>query len=123
MSLAKCPYEDNILKDRRLFFIFATLSVLMPALSLSGILKPTGEPLGVWFQRSGAITVVFSVFAELKASNMLGIFQPSGFVNQTFYTTRDKYIKQVKIYNVIALFLIVFGTVTWGYGDLLLNMT
>jgi hypothetical protein len=122
MSSKKCMYEDVILRERKLFFIFAALSILMPALSLSGLLKPTSEVLGVWFQRSGATTVVFAVFAEWKATNMLGVFKPLGFVDQTFHSTRDKYLKQVKFYNYIALSLVVLGTVIWGYGDLLINM-
>jgi len=122
MSPNKCMYEDVILKKRTLFFIFSALAILMPVFSLSGLLKPSSEALGVWFQRSGATTVVFAVFAELKASNMLAVFKPSGFVDQTFHSTRDKYLKQVKLYNYIALFLVVLGTVIWGYGDLLINM-
>jgi hypothetical protein len=94
----------------------------MPILSLLELFRPSSEVLGVWFQRSGATTVVFAVFAELKATNMLGVFKPSGFVDQTFHSTRDQYIKQVKIYHYIALFLIVLGTAIWGYGDLLINM-
>jgi hypothetical protein len=115
-------YENVILKERKLFFIFTALSILMPMISLTGLLKPSSEALGFWFQRSGATTVVFAVFAELKATNMLSSFKPAGMVNRSFHSTRDKYIKQVKIYNYIALFLIVFGTVIWGYGDLILKM-
>ncbi|GAB0109223.1 hypothetical protein [Pseudoalteromonas distincta] len=122
MSTVECRYGNVILKERKLFFIFTVLSILMPMISLTGLLKPSCEALGFWFQRSGATTVVFAIFAELKAANMLSVFKPAGMVNRSFHSTRDKYIKQIKIYNYIALFLIVLGTVIWGYGDLILKM-
>jgi hypothetical protein len=121
MSEDKCQYEKMVLKKRKMFFIFATLSILMPALSVFGFFKPSCEALGVWFQRSGATTVVFAIFAEMNATQMLGVLDPSGMVGKTFQPTYDKYLKQVKAYNYIALFLVIFGTVIWGYGDLLIN--
>jgi hypothetical protein len=45
----------------------------------------------------------------------------SGMVGKTFQATYDKYLKQVKAYNYISFFLVIFGTVIWGYGDLLIN--
>ena len=122
MNSKKCRYENVVLRDRRLFFIFAALSILMPALSLSGLLKPASEVLGVWFQRSGSTAVFFAVFAEWKAAKMFDELNPSGLVDQTLDSTRDKYLQQVKYYNYIALFLVVLGTVVWGYGDLFISM-
>jgi hypothetical protein len=121
MSDDKCRYEEVILKKRKMFFIFATLSILIPALSVLGFFKPSCETLGVWFQRSGAITVVFAIFTEMNANQMLGVLDSSGMVGKTFQATYDKYFKQVKAYNYISLFLVIFGTVIWGYGDLLID--
>jgi hypothetical protein len=104
-----------------MFFIFATLSILIPALSVLGFFKPSYETLGVWFQRSGAITVVFAIFTEMNANKMQVVLGSSGMVGKTFQATYDKYLKQVKAYNYISFFLVIFGTVIWGYGDLLIN--
>jgi hypothetical protein len=116
-----CHYEKAILKERKWFILFCLLSFLFPIFALTEIFKPINESLGVWFQRSGATCVVFAIFAEFKAVKMSKVLDPSGFVSTSYDTAVKKYHFQVQAFNYIAIFLVVFGTFVWGYGDIPLN--
>jgi hypothetical protein len=119
-----CAYSENIIKERRIFVLFCCLATLIPILSLFGVFKPSGELLGPWFQRSGAITVVFAIFAELKASKMIDILDGGDFAGPTWQTANQLYCRKVQIYFYFSVLLIVLGTVVWGYGDLIyMNIT
>ena len=116
-----CHYEKAILVERKWFFIFIFLSLMIPLLSFSGLLKPNCEMLGVWFQRSGAASAVFAIFAEFKSDKMLNILN-SDMVGPTYHKTYEKYLFQAKAYNYAAISFIVLGTLIWGYGDLLFKI-
>jgi hypothetical protein len=121
MNEISCQYERSILVERKWFFIFIFLSLIIPLLSLFGLLKPACETLGVWFQRSGAASTVFAIFAEFKADKMSNILN-ADMVGPTFHKTYEKYLFQVKVYNYAAISFIVLGTLIWGYGDLLFKI-
>jgi hypothetical protein len=121
MNEISCHYEKSILVERKWFFIFSFLSLIIPILSLSDLLKPACETLEAWFQRSGATSVVFAIFAEFKADKMLNILN-SDMVGPTFQKTYEKYLFPVKAYRYAAISFIVLGTLIWGYGDLLFKI-
>lgn len=82
------------------------------------------ESHSVWFQRSGAIGVFFSLMVEFRLSSV-------SFMNQYFSTERHNthyYELQLKKWNeedkprlilhALSFSLAAFGTFTWAYGDL-----
>ncbi len=117
-----CPYEQRILKERKLFFVFSLLALAVPIFSLIGIGKPENEELSIWFQRSGSIMVVLALLAEMRAYQMFDVFKPIAYVSSSYDRTHKKYKPQVTAYNYIAFALIGAGTVIWGYGDILAKM-
>lgn len=119
---SKCIYEELILKDRRWFFVFIILSVALPMLSITGVIKPENESIGDWFSRSGSTVVVFALYAEARAVRMLSVINQGGMVDLTHEATRRKYFFQIRCFNILALSLIVIGTIIWGYGDIVFNL-
>ena len=114
---SSCPYEVSALKARRKFILYATLAVLSPVVAIAlcyGLNKPS-----LWVARGGAVMAGLSFLADLKARDMAEVFKPSGYVGNTFGTTRKKYLKQIKIFLRISVLLVLVGTAIWGFGDLL----
>ena len=114
----KCSYEQRFLKERRLFIIFAVISIIAPLLSLFDFLRPVSETFATWFQRSGSIMVVLAFISEMRSYQMFDVFKPAGFVSTTYAETEKKYSSQVTVCNIIAFILIAIGTLIWGYGDI-----
>ena len=117
--IKNCEYTKRVLKERKLFLIFISLSIIAPFLSLCLDCRPENETLGSWLQRSGSVMVVLALLAEMRAYQMLDVFKPSGFVGETYSEVQEKYLPQVKLFNFLAFILIAVGTLIWGYGDLL----
>ena len=124
------PPEDDprnwFRKRLSLYWLDASLMFLAigPPLLSAWISYGTGETH--WFQRSGSLTVLFAgileyrhtiqdmkvreeAWAAAKRRSWLGI----AFSGQL--PTAGPFLA------IVALFLIVFGTVIWGYGDLLIS--
>ena len=116
-----CTYRPKVIKERRLFFLFATLSILTPLVACVDLLRPVDEAFSAWFQRSGSAMVVFALIAEMKAYQMLDVFKPVGFVGDTYMQVQGEFKGQAQFFNVIAFLLIAIATVIWGYGDLLVE--
>ena len=96
------------------------LAVLAPILSMVVEWLPPGETRASWFQRSGAVTTLFSLLAGALAVITSGRLHTPG----TFGTkNKIEVLKEFKARFVRAesalLALTVVGTVIWGYGDLL----
>jgi hypothetical protein len=72
---------------------------------------------GQWFERSGAVMTVFSVFAQFKAGSVATMIE-GGMFEESREAYR-KYKPYQTVAAVVSLVLVVIGTVIWGYGDLL----
>jgi hypothetical protein len=111
-------YEKSI---RRAFLqeaILCLCAVVPPLFSLTGILAPEDEALGLWFQRSGIVMTVFAVLAQFKAGSIATTMIAGG----TFAETWEAYHKYNRLQALAAwlsLTLVVVGTLIWAYGDLL----
>jgi hypothetical protein len=110
-------YEKSI---RRAFLQVAILSlcaVVPPLFSLTGIFLPDDEPLGQWFQRSGAVMTVLAGLAHFKAAGIATTIIAGG----TFAETWEAYHKYNRLQILAAWFslaLVIIGTLIWAYGDL-----
>ncbi len=113
-----CMYEPKILKERKLFLLFISLSIVPPLFSLFEFLMPATENFSTWFQRSGSIMVVFALLAEMRAYNMTMVLKPGVPVEPHFTKAKSKYSWQIQLSNISAFTLIAFGTLIWGYGDI-----
>jgi hypothetical protein len=98
-------------------FILCLCAAVPPLFSLTGIFRPEDEPLGQWFQRSGAVMTVLAAFAQFKASGIATMI-----AGGTFAETWEAFHKYNRLQTLAAwlsLVLIVIGTLIWAYGDLL----
>jgi hypothetical protein len=97
--------------------ILCLCAVIPPLFSLTGIFRPEEEPLGQWFQRSGAVMTAFAVFAQFKAAGIATMI-----AGGTFAETWEAYHAYNRLQALAAwlsLVLVVIGTLIWAYGDLL----
>ena len=74
---------------------------------------------GEWFQRSGSLCVLFSVILELHHTYLRQL-QPSNSVSvQGRPAVFDPPVSRLDVwFHRFAWFGIVFGTIVWGYGDI-----
>lgn len=97
-------------ETRRSIFLHGWLSALLAATVLvvsivADLLKPGMH----WTQRAGSIITVLGAYVAYVDAK-----RSFKFINGHFYLNFEL------PYRVIAIVLVVIGTVTWGYGDLLL---
>lgn len=108
------------LKVELYFIAFLCASAIaVELLSFCSALRPSSESVASWFQRSGAITSIFSVFAQYRIGNFLesirgGTFAESWWLYNLFKTP------QYLMSWVIAA-IAIWGAFVWGYGDLLIK--
>lgn len=114
--------EPETRRDLKVFGFFAFVAVAIPVCALFLPVRPSGESLGVWFQRSGSVMTVLCLVLELKVFSLYGRLFPSGFVDKGFNEFKAKYLPVYKGLTIILLFLTAVGTVIWGYGDLLVTI-
>lgn len=120
----KSDVEDHISQITsgfRYWIVLALIAVLTPIVAL--FFNPSGDSMGVWFQRSGSITVVFGLLAEIRASRikLLSSADSRPFLYGPIYLKR-KYSSKAKWADRGSLLVVILGTVIWGYGDLLCSL-
>lgn len=103
-------------------YLFLFIATLAPVLSLNFV--PSSESIETWFQRSGAVIVVFGLFAELKASKIrqLSCTDTKPFLYDSIYLKR-KYSSLALLTDTFCAIAIVAGTIVWGYGDFIWKLT
>jgi hypothetical protein len=109
-------------KEVAIWAILIALSLITPILAC--FFKPSSETLNIWFQRSGAITVVLSLLAEIKSNSIekIAIVKEHTFLYCNMYL-KSCYEFKVKIINYSTYLVVAIGTIIWGYGDLLISAT
>lgn|GEM_PF-2777270 len=102
-----------------LLFILSlcVVAVLAEVFAAAAVLKPESEPLASWFQRSGAITSVFCIIAQLRINNFLESIR-GGTFSESWVLFR-MFNKQHNFVSWVVALLAVWGACVWGYGDLL----
>lgn len=110
---ADLQVKSQLIKTIPIFLI----SIIAPILAWNSFLIPQGEDAGIWFQRSGSIIVLFSVWAEysLMKVNHLLVVTESGFGSLIHYENKHVAIHRVAQY--LAVLIAITGTFIWGYGD------
>ena len=92
--------------------------IAVPVLSINSFLKPANEDVWEWFQRSGALMVILSVWIEVnlyKSSNHIYLagFDLGGPEEKLANKFKLKF-SFVKYFGVAGA---LSGTFIWGYGD------
>ena len=95
------------------------LTLALPVAALYGVLVPENESISTWFQRSGSIMVICSLWVEYKLFGINGDVFPSGLCSGQEVRLAEQYKLRVQIVKYMAVVGALSGTVIWGYGDLL----
>lgn len=95
------------------------LGVMAPVAAYFSFLRPEGEAADIWFQRSGALSVLFGVWAEYNLSKVNEHINLSGIVISAQTELSERYKLRYRIAQYLGVLLAISGTVIWGYGDLL----
>jgi len=114
--------ESETRSDLKVFVFFAFVAVAIPVCALFLPIRPPGEALGVWFQRSGSIMTVLCLVLDLKVFSIYGRLFPSGLVDKGFEEFKTKYLPVYNGLTILLLALTAVGTIIWGYGDLLVTI-
>jgi hypothetical protein len=111
--------QKEIYKSLKVWLIFVLLASLSPILVFGLIDTTTNIPQ--WFQRSGAILLVFSLFAEIKAqvvrSSIFVVNSNQLYCHLHIESNNKKWMPFVQYFTY---FLVVIGTLITGYGDIFL---
>ena len=100
------------------------LSIIIPIAAWHGVFQ-YDEDVTLWFQRSGSLMVLFSVWAEYNLFKIDKLTKPTNEEGVSFEDFAHRaaldtdYGTIIKFYKLITAILAVIGTVIWGYGDIL----
>lgn len=99
------------------------LAAVVPFAACSFDLKPAIDTQAEWFQRSGSIMVLIAVAVEYELFKISSVVDPSGFASVKTNELRDTYFPRLGSLKIIGAMIAITGTVIWGYGDILYNIT
>jgi hypothetical protein len=98
------------------------VAVAAPIAAVFVTWMPGGEVRKIWFQRSGAITTIFSLLAAtLSIAAARNLYKPGTWGSLYAINVLAEYQPNLDRIERIAFVLTIIGTVVWGYGDLLLR--
>jgi len=96
------------------------ISAVVLVVAFSAIGLPASCDPGEWFQRSGAAVTLFCVYnQQLLSSVSRRLLPPAGFADMSKVAVWQKYMVDIPKFERLNLFLMLFATAVWGYGDLM----
>ncbi len=101
-------------------FMFV-LSFLVPVMAYVIPIRPAGEPIELWFQRSGSISVFIVLFSEYLLFSINNLLYPIGRWDSHEWPMKLKYGKAHSILIFLSFIAAIWGTAIWGYGDLFVS--
>lgn len=96
-------------------------AALCPFIAWFSCFIPEGENPGVWFQRSGSITVMLAVSIEFFLLRIESHINPENNTPSRVWELGETYRYWFNLIQIMAVVLAIIGTVIWGYGDLFKN--
>ncbi|MCW6054171.1 hypothetical protein [Pseudomonas fragariae (ex Marin et al. 2024)] len=118
----KEPSDQDLQQSLSLSWLILGLAIVVPVVALI-IPFPRVEGLdrAGWFGRSGAVTTIFAILAEVILIRAKLSITPPGFGWKGLQEQRGRFIPKFERPEWLILILTVVGTLIWGYGDLILN--
>lgn len=102
--------------------ILVVFAIAAPFIALTGWLKPVDDTDAIWFQRSGAVTTIFSLLTGAGISSILNRLCPRGMTDLNIEVIRGRFQIRFECIEIASLVATVIGTVIWGYGDILWDL-
>lgn len=116
----KQPTDEELQQSLLLSWVILTLAMAVPVIALFFPLpRVHGLDRAGWFGRSGAVTTVFAILAEVILIRAKLSITPPGWGWEGLQEQRDKFIPKFNSPELLILALTVVGTLIWGYGDLI----
>jgi hypothetical protein len=116
----KEPTDQDLQQSLSLSWAILSLAIVVPILAL--VLphpRIEGLTLAGWFSRSGAVTTIFAILAEVILIRAKLSITPPGFGWKGLNELRHKFLPKFQRPDLLILILSILGTLIWGYGDLL----
>ncbi len=111
--------EINIRKELLQSLPLLILIILIPLLAANSCMKPVNEDASTWFQRSGSLMIVFAIWIEFKLFKVADDIFLNGIVTDQQSELAEKYRCKFEIMKYLAVIGALFGSVIWGYGDII----
>ena len=97
--------------------------IVVPMLSINSFLKPADEDVCEWFQRSGALMVILSVWIEVNLYKTSNHIYLTGFdLGGPDEKLANKYKLIFSLVKYVGVAGALSGTFIWGYGDILYKL-
>ena len=113
------PVTRKLRAELYLIVFLCASAIVVGPLSLYSVLRPESESLASWFQRSGAITSIFAVFAQYRISGFLESIRGSTFAES--WSIYNLFKTHYQVLSWVIAIITIWGALVWGYGDLLLK--
>ena len=94
-------------------------SLILCVISLIADIYSANNDRIFWFQRSGAIAVLFAAAVEYWFSSIRHDINPPSSSYVADERWRNEYGARFNVLSKIAISFMVCGTFVWGYGDLI----
>ena len=109
--------EKRLKAELCFILLLCVVAVVAEVMAYFSALKPEGELTALWFQRSGAITAIFSAFAQFRINSFLESIRGGTFAES--WALYRQFIRRQVVISWIVTILALWGAIVWGYGDLI----
>lgn len=111
--------KETLWTEMKYCLFWLTLAILILLAAVLCPLMPAEESRSSWFQRSGSIVVVLSIWVQFK---LLSI---QTYLDQDAYNIPIEvpgwYFGAYQYISRITVIVMLCGTIIWGYGDIILK--
>ncbi|MHB0779404.1 hypothetical protein [Pseudomonas alloputida] len=97
--------------------VLIALAIAAPVLAIL-LPRPHFVDLGNWFGRSGAVTTVFALLAEVLLVRSRLLITPNYFNCEELVEKRKKFLPLLEGSDRWIFLLTIVGTIIWAYGDI-----
>ena len=101
-------------------WLLLLISILWMFISIYlDIREPKDSESCFWFQRSGAVSVLASLWVEWLTSRA----ELGGSMSMAFnhISPSKRYIRIINVFSIAGLFFAILGTFVWAYGDMFIS--
>lgn len=114
-------YEKEIRNNFLRCIPLLIIGIVWPVIAYYGLFLPAAEKPEVWFQRSGAITILAAIWIEYNLLKINTLINPVGMIDQNLKDVIPKYKIVFEVSQYLVAVFSICGTIVWGYGDFFLN--
>lgn len=111
------PTDQQLKQANVIALVLIIFAIVAPLLALT-LPRPDSIDLGNWFGRSGAVTTVFALLAEVQLVKARLSITPAGFGWVGLNEQRRQFLPMLDLKDRWIFALTIIGTVIWAYGDL-----